>query len=57
MDTRSNWDRTYEEGFVSQFNELGVPQAAYEGMARNRELLRGIAMASCIGIGQEFIEM
>ena len=50
MDTRINWDQDYEEGFVSCLNELGVPQAAYEGLARNGELMRGIAMATCFKI-------
>ena len=37
-------------------NELGVPQAAYEELARNGELMRGITMETRINIPQEFIE-
>ena len=37
-------------------NELGVPQAAYGGLARNGELMRGIAMVTHINTPQEFIE-
>ena len=56
MDQRSNWDQDYEEGFGSHLNELGVPQAVYEGLARNWEFMRGIAMATWINVPQEFIE-
>ena len=56
MDTRTNWDRAYEEGFVTHLNELGVPLAAYQGLARSRNLLRSMARVSCMGIEELFIQ-
>ena len=56
MDTRTNWDRAYDVGFVTYLNELGVPLAAYQGLARSAELLRSMAMASCMGIEEGFIQ-
>ena len=41
---------------VSCLNELGVPQETYEGLSRNKELLRSMAMASCRGISEEFTQ-
>ena len=39
MNARSLWERSYEHDAVSLLNELGVPEAAYEGLARNGELI------------------
>ena len=56
MDARSVWKRSYEDDHVSLLNELGVPEAAYEGLSRNDELMRGIAMVNPVNIPRESIE-
>ena len=56
MDARSVWERSYEDDYVSLLNQLGVPEAVYEGLARNSEMMRGIAMANRVHIPRESIE-
>ena len=56
MDVRSLWETSYEDDYFSLLNELGVPEAAYEGLARNGELMRIIAMDNRIHIPIESIE-
>ena len=56
MKARSGWERSYEDDYVFLLNELGVPENTYEGLARNSELMRGIAMANHVNIPRESIQ-
>ena len=56
MDTRSVWERSYEDDYVSLLNESGVPEAAYEGLVRNSESMRSISMENRVNIPRESIE-